>query len=173
MKGGVLMRVSAINNQVFGARLSGELLEIARKSAKTPMQQEYLEKRIEEISNYGDDETIIDYKYNSIPIAGDGVSIYATNSKLPDRLYPPTTLHLPVYRRCEHHQSKFDVQGHDIVNMITPNRVFLAEKMLFKDSVRDNKLKPKEVLAQLNGEVANDTYRAFQMEADKLTKVEK
>lgn len=165
------MRVSAINNQNFSARLSDELYELAKNSAKTPMQQEYLDKRIKEIETYGDEETVIDFRYNSIPLAGDGVSIYATNPKLPDRLYSPSNVVLPLYRRCEHQQSIFDVQGHDIVNMITPNRVFLAEKMLFKDSVRDNKLNVRAVLEKLNGVVVNDTYRAFQMEADKMTKV--
>lgn len=165
------MRVSAIGHQVFNARLSNELMEQAKKSAQTPMQQEYLDKRIKEIETYGDEDTIIDFKYNSIPIAGDGVSIYATNKKLPERLYSPSSVVVPLYRRGEHQRNRFDVQGHDIVNMITPNRVFLAEKMLFKDSVRDNKLNPLKVLDKLNGEVAYDTYRAFQMEADKMSKI--
>lgn len=165
------MRISAVNNQNFSAKLSEKLLNDARASAKTPMQKEYLEKRIEEIETYGDEDTVIDYKFNNVPIAGDGVSIYATNPKLPDRIYPASSVVLPVYRRCEHQSNLFDVQGHDVVNMITPNRVFLAEKKLFKDSVRDNKLNPKDTLAKLEGQVALDTYRAFQMQADKMMKV--
>ena len=167
------MRISAVNNMPFRAKLSEKLLSDAIASAKTPMQQEYLEKRIKEIETYGDENTVIEYKFNNVPIAGEGVSIYATNTKLPERIYPASSVVLPVYRRCEHQNSLFDVQGHDVVNMITPNRVFLAEMKLFKDSVRDNKLNPKETLEKLNGEVAYDTYRAFQMQADKMTKVSK
>ncbi|MBO5434686.1 hypothetical protein J6A31_02540, partial [bacterium] len=64
------MRVSAVNNMPFRAKLSEKLLSDAIASAKTPMQQEYLEKRIKEIETYGDENTVIEYKFNNVPIAG-------------------------------------------------------------------------------------------------------
>lgn len=165
------MRIDKINQQTnFKAKIHPKLLREAKLCVKNEMQKNFLAKRIKEIGQYGDKNTIISSEGILHRTAGATLSIQGYNPCMPKRKYSPQMLATPLYiaYNCAFRNYALDANAYDVITMITPERVYECEKLFFKDSVRDNRLNPAEELERCKSIVAPDTYKAFQEAAESL-----
>lgn len=156
----------------FKAKINPNLLAKAENFAKNDMQRNFLAKRIKEIEQYGDKNTVISCGSYHYRTAGATLSLKAENPCMPKTLYSPSTLFTPLYvaYHCAFRDYHYDANEYDVITMITPERVYECEKLFFKDSVRDNKLNPQKELERCKLIVAPDTYKAFQEAAEYFNK---
>lgn len=167
------MRIDNINKQsTFKAKINSKLLQRAEQFAKNEMQKSFLAKRVKEIEQYGDKNTVISCENYLHRTAGITLSLTGDNPCLPKRRYSPSTTFTPLYvaYNCAFRNYDYDANEYDVITMITPERVYDCEKKFFKDSVRDNKLDPQKELERCKSIVAPDTYKAFLEAAESLTK---
>lgn len=165
------MRIDKINQQSnFKAKIHLKLLEEAKCCVTNEMQKNFLAKRIKEIGQYGDKNTVISLGGYFSRTAGVTLSLKGENSCLPKRRYSPHLTHTPLYvaYNCAFRNYDYDANAYDVITMITPERVYECEKLFFEDSVRDNKLNPQKELERCKSIVAPDTYKAFQEAAESL-----
>lgn len=161
------MQVNSIqqNKQVnFMAILNPKLLAGAKRCAKTEMQKSFLAKRIKEIEQYGDKNTIISSDSLCYRTTGATIGIHADNPCMPKCKSSPRDLDTCLYvpYRCAFGEYQPRANEYDIVTMITPDRVYECEKLFFKDTIHYNKLDPQKELERCKSIVAPDTYKAFQ-----------